>query len=729
MSRSLSPFEPRLLSESEWARLQALADQFEIARQRGTIPEWSPYLPPAGDSLRLPVLYELIAIDLDAEWRNGNERLLEWYAERFPEIGAPAALPAQLILEEFRTRRLHAVAPTPEEYRSRFPARAAELQSMLGQLPVPTMPDSAQHTRPSGLPSAVPSAPNSTPHQVPFSGAYRLLELIGRGNFGEVWRGESPSGIPVAVKVLNKRADKEIDRREVTSLELIKRLRHGALLATLDYWTHEDRLYIAMELADGTLRDRLRECRKKGQQGISGSELLPWFRDAADGLDYLHSQRVLHRDVKPDNIVLVHGRAKLADFGLARLQDRTLTSVSFAGTPLFMAPEVWEGKANAHSDQYSLAFTYAELRLGRRPISGSELCEAMKNTLEGQPNLDGLPRAEAQIIQRALAKLPDERFANCREFVAALERAVQGGVTRPANLPDTMPSPPTHARTGARRVGWPGVLAVIAVALIAAVLGIGWPMNRQPHREPVGANKIPIHGDLYDSEMNVVLPSGQRLAFLLVVPANDANVKPFYLMKTKAPNFAYDEFSAQTRFLGQFRKRLRVFRDPADGPVVDIPAEAAHACAVWIRGRLPKPEELDCACGYTAWDGATRGPKLGGAIAVSAQTPWPLTKTHGDVIGGIQYLFSNGREFTNRVYVVRNSVEETREFPLIGPADINRDQVVLRGWGWQEPLELTYYDMASTSYASSMKQGYREASPYTSFRVVIELSSIASARP
>ena len=92
-----------------------------------------------------------------------------------------------------------------------------------------------------------------------------------------------------------------------------------------------------------------------------------YFTSAADGLDFLHSRRVFHRDVKPDNILLMNGHAKLADFGLARAQERVDTSVSFAGTPVYMAPEVWRGKYRPESDQYSLAMTYAELRLGRRP--------------------------------------------------------------------------------------------------------------------------------------------------------------------------------------------------------------------------------------------------------------------------------------------------------------------------------------------------------------------------
>jgi len=108
-----------------------------------------------------------------------------------------------------------------------------------------------------------------------------------------------------------------------------------------------NRLVIAQELADGSLRDRLRECQRQGLPGIPVEELVGYFRDAAEGLDYLHWQGVLHRDIKPENILLQGGAAKVADFGLAKSHEQSMMmSVSFAGTPAFMPPEVWGGKAS-----------------------------------------------------------------------------------------------------------------------------------------------------------------------------------------------------------------------------------------------------------------------------------------------------------------------------------------------------------------------------------------------
>src|SRR5262249_8454509 len=153
--------------------------------------------------------------------------------------------------------------------------------------------------------------------------------------------------------------------------------------------------------------------------GIPAEELISYFRDVAVGLDYLHWQGVLHRDIKSDNILLKKGYAKVADFGLARAQSKSLVmmSVSFAGTPAFMAPEIYLGKGGKKSDQYSLAFTYAELRLGRRPLKGENFYEVMISTREKDPDLDGLPAAEQAALRKALAKKPEERFESCEDFV------------------------------------------------------------------------------------------------------------------------------------------------------------------------------------------------------------------------------------------------------------------------------------------------------------------------
>src|SRR5262249_12150237 len=140
-----------------------------------------------------------------------------------------------------------------------------------------------------------------------------------------------------------------------------------------------DRLVIILELADGSLRGRLEQCKADGLPGIQPEELLRYFQEAAEALDYLHEQKVEHRDVKADNLLLLGQHVKVADFGLAKvLEHSQLQTASHAGTPVCMAPEVWNSKLSVHSDQYSLAVTYVHLRTSRFPFAGDSLMALMK---------------------------------------------------------------------------------------------------------------------------------------------------------------------------------------------------------------------------------------------------------------------------------------------------------------------------------------------------------------
>lgn len=266
---------------------------------------------------------------------------------------------------------------------------------------------------------------------------YRLIEPLGTGGFGEVWKCEAPGGIFKAIKFvfgnLNASNSEAVRaEQELKALERVKNIRHPFLLSIERVEEIEGELVIVMELADKDLRDVLNENRNRGQVGIERSELLQYLRDAAEALDLMNRQHNLqHLDIKPSNLFLVSNRVKVADFGLVKaLEGRTSTSPTtglMGGvTPLYAAPETFRGEITPHSDQYSLAIVYQELLTGSVPFKGKTARQLMLQHLQSTPELEPLPVTDRSVVARALAKTAEERYPSCKDFVRALIQATPG---------------------------------------------------------------------------------------------------------------------------------------------------------------------------------------------------------------------------------------------------------------------------------------------------------------
>ncbi|MEO8271536.1 MAG: protein kinase, partial [Aureliella sp.] len=315
--------------------------------------------------------------------------------------------------------------------------------------------------------------------QTPIPG-YKLEKFIGRGNFGEVWQASSPGGTKCALKFLNLRERQ--GRKELRAIQRLKQIRHANLMPFNAMWLldeqqkivpddhldashpfmedtrrqtlvstpqipEEDKpktLVIAMPVAEGNLLELLQERQKLGQ-GIPVEELLIYMMDAARALDYLNSQRheyageivaVQHGDVKPENLVLLGGSVMLCDFGVARTlgTGSATRGTTLGGSLAYMAPECMAGQTSLHSDQFSLAISYVELRTGHLPFADDSMSRVIEDRRKGHLNLEGLSPAEARVIRCACSVNPDKRFGSNVELIEALRAAVLGAAPTVKNF-------------------------------------------------------------------------------------------------------------------------------------------------------------------------------------------------------------------------------------------------------------------------------------------------------
>src|SRR5580704_3700550 len=171
---------------------------------------------------------------------------------------------------------------------------------------------------------------------------YRLLDRLGSGGFGEVWKAEAPGGLHKAIKVINgdlRTADPDGARhaeQELKALKRVQAIRHPYLLSLERYDVIEGRLLIVMELADCNLWDRFRDCRSQGLPGIPREELIGYLEESAEVLDLMNNTYQLqHLDIKPQNLFLIHNHVKVADFGLVKDLEGVRAALTGGVAPVY----------------------------------------------------------------------------------------------------------------------------------------------------------------------------------------------------------------------------------------------------------------------------------------------------------------------------------------------------------------------------------------------------------
>ena len=261
---------------------------------------------------------------------------------------------------------------------------------------------------------------------------YRLLEQLGRGGFGEVWKCEAPGGLFKAIKFVDGTPEDSLEvqstaaEEEWQAIERIKAIRHPFLLSMERVERMGGALMIVTELADANLEQVLEQRHREGHTGIPRAELLVYLLEAAEVLDLMKAQFGLqHLDVKPRNLFLLSNHVKVADFGLVHSLSHShhdeITPLSASMlTPLYASPELCQGRISPHCDQYSLALVYHELLTGILPFNGKNARQLLMQHTCGVPDLHRLSSGDAVVVGRALAKDPAERFGSCLEFIRAL---------------------------------------------------------------------------------------------------------------------------------------------------------------------------------------------------------------------------------------------------------------------------------------------------------------------
>jgi len=421
-------------------------------------------------------------------------------------------------------------------------------------------------------------------------GPYEVVSPLGAGGMGEVYRArDTRLGREVAVKVLPEHLSRSDEARQRFEREArsASALNHGNICTVYDIGTHEGIAYLVMELLEGeTLAERI------ARGPMPTDELLEVAIPLADALDRAHSSGLVHRDLKPGNVMLTPGGAKLLDFGLAKGLDpgepTDLTATPTVASPLttagmivgtfqYMSPEQLEGQAaDVRSDLWAFGSMLYEMSTGERAFTGKTQASLIASILKEHPRpipevVPGSNPAFDHVVRRCLTKDPDGRWQTARDLLAEL-RWIQSGdaaVGEPAQVAPTV----TSARIPAW--GW-AAAALLAVVLVAT----GW-LVRRPESRPAevmrAAVMLPAGTQLDSDNRSIALsPDGSVLAYA----ADDINGTSgirVRRMDSRDPQLLSGTEGASYPFWSPDGRQLGFF---ADGKLRKIPATGGTAVTI-----------------------------------------------------------------------------------------------------------------------------------------------------
>lgn len=311
----------------------------------------------------------------------------------------------------------------------------------------------------------------------PTLGRYEVEKELGRGAMGVVWLARDPAlGRDVAIKylrpdlVLKPEEHQLLMKRMRQEAQALARISHVGIVGLYDVGESDDLgTYLVFEHAEGPT---LEEAVRRGRLTSEGMARLA--REMGDALDSAHSHGILHRDIKPGNVILTESGSRIADFGVARLPDSTLTRAGArVGTPAYSAPEaIRDGLHSAASDQFSMAACLYEGLSGRRAYPGDEAVEVAKLIEKESPSpiasaLGLSPRVD-EVLLKGMARTPEARFSSCRELGLALSAALLGVRELQPTLPDEQTLLRHDKESRSQKLGY-----AVLFTLIGATVGTG----------------------------------------------------------------------------------------------------------------------------------------------------------------------------------------------------------------------------------------------------------------